>query len=135
MTQHWGKCECRFGTITIFVYPLLIRCPFSWWNDWRPMILPGFLSRCGWHLLDYLCRLSQKFGGSICEGLRSTIGIAQAKNRLHWTVPALSTPDQCDRWSDKHADCYLAIMVGPSACRTASSPAGRNLKSNSLRDG
>ncbi len=23
-----------------------------------------------------------------------------AKNRLHWTVPALSTPDQCDRWSD-----------------------------------
>jgi DDE superfamily endonuclease len=23
-----------------------------------------------------------------------------AKNRLHWTVPALSTPLQCDRWSD-----------------------------------
>ena len=23
-----------------------------------------------------------------------------AKNRLHWTVPALSTPEQCDRWSD-----------------------------------
>jgi hypothetical protein len=23
-----------------------------------------------------------------------------AKNRLHWTVPALSTPVQCDRWSD-----------------------------------
>ena len=23
-----------------------------------------------------------------------------AKNRLHWTVPQLSTPAQCDRWSD-----------------------------------
>jgi hypothetical protein len=23
-----------------------------------------------------------------------------AKNRLHWTMPALSTPAQCDRWSD-----------------------------------
>jgi hypothetical protein len=23
-----------------------------------------------------------------------------AKNRLHWTVPRLSTPVQCDRWSD-----------------------------------
>jgi len=23
-----------------------------------------------------------------------------AKNRLHWTVPVLSTPVQCDRWSD-----------------------------------
>jgi hypothetical protein len=23
-----------------------------------------------------------------------------AKNRLHWTVPAFSTPAQCDRWSD-----------------------------------
>ena len=23
-----------------------------------------------------------------------------AKNRLHWTLPALSTPVQCDRWSD-----------------------------------
>ena len=64
------------------------------------MVLPGFLNRCGWHLLDYLCRLSQKFGGSICEGLRSTIGIAQAKNRRPWTVPALSTPAQCERWSD-----------------------------------
>jgi hypothetical protein len=39
-------------------------------------------------------------GGSIYDDLRSTIGIAQAKNRLHWTVPRLSTPPQCDRWSD-----------------------------------
>jgi hypothetical protein len=23
-----------------------------------------------------------------------------AKNSLHWTVPAFSTPAQCDRWSD-----------------------------------
>src|SRR4028118_1968461 len=34
------------------------------------------------------------------QSKRSTIGIAQAKNRLHWTVPRLSTPPQCDRWSD-----------------------------------
>ena len=26
--------------------------------------------------------------------------LCNAKNSLHWTVPALSTPDRCDRWSD-----------------------------------
>ena len=30
----------------------------------------------------------------------SNIGIASAKQTLHWTVPKLSTPEQCSRWSD-----------------------------------
>jgi hypothetical protein len=29
-----------------------------------------------------------------------TIGIASAKQRLHWTLPKLGTPKQCERWSD-----------------------------------
>jgi hypothetical protein len=37
-----------------------------------------------------------------------------AKNSLHWTVPAFSTPAQCDRWSDLMPIVTLAIMVGPS---------------------
>ena len=70
------------------------------------------------------------------EGLRSTIGIAQAKNRLHWTVPALSTPDQCDRWSDLmpivtwqlwlashwwHSALSLAEISGQAYSRTSGS--------------
>ena len=54
-----------------------------------------------------------------------------AKNRLHWTVPALSTPDQCDRWSDLMPIVTLAIMVSPSPCRTAPFTAGKNLKPKS----
>ena len=64
------------------------------------MVLPEFLSRCGWHLLDYLCRLLQKFGGSIYGEQAIDHWYRFAKNRLHWTMPALSTPAQCDRWSD-----------------------------------
>jgi len=35
------------------------------------------------------------------------------KQRLHWTVPKFSTPEQGERWSDKHARINLAIMVSP----------------------
>ena len=42
-----------------------------------------------------------------------------AKNRLHSTVPALSTPVQCHRWSDLMPIVTLAIMVGPSLSGTA----------------
>src|SRR4028118_385511 len=42
-----------------------------------------------------------------------------AKNRLHWTMPALSTPALRRSLERSHADCCLAIMVGSSACRTA----------------
>ncbi|WP_293070868.1 hypothetical protein [Okeania sp. SIO2B3] len=34
------------------------------------------------------------------------------KQRLHWTLPALSTPHQCERWSEKHAITNLATMAG-----------------------
>jgi hypothetical protein len=44
-----------------------------------------------------------------------------AKNPLHWTVSVLSTPAQCDRWSDLMLIVTLAIMVGPSACGTTPS--------------
>ncbi|MBE9091149.1 hypothetical protein IQ232_15670 [Microcystis aeruginosa LEGE 11464] len=32
--------------------------------------------------------------------LELTIGIALRSQRLHWTLPSLSTPVQCERWSD-----------------------------------
>jgi len=57
--------------------------------------------------------------------------LCNAKNSLHWTVPALSTPDQCDRWSDLMPIVTLAIMVSPSPCRTAPFTAGKNLKPKS----
>jgi hypothetical protein len=34
------------------------------------------------------------------------------KQRLHWTVPNLSTPKQCERWSDPDASHDLGIVVG-----------------------
>jgi hypothetical protein len=46
------------------------------------------------------CHLLQKFGNYIYVVLPSTTGIASAKQSLHWTVPKLSTPEQCQRWSD-----------------------------------
>lgn len=58
-----------------------------------------------------------------------------AKNRRPWTVPQLSTPVQCDRWSDLMPIVTLAVMVGSSACGTAPFTAGRNLRSNLPLDG
>ncbi|MEH2306084.1 MAG: transposase [Nostoc sp.] len=33
------------------------------------------------------------------------------KQRLHWTLPKLSTPKQCDRWSDSKANDDLGVVV------------------------
>jgi hypothetical protein len=41
-----------------------------------------------------------KFGDSIYDAQAIDHWYRFAKNRLHWTVPQLSTPVQCDRWSD-----------------------------------
>src|SRR4028118_1603560 len=57
-----------------------------------------------------------------------------AKNRRPWTVPRLSTPVQCDRWSDLMPIVTLAIMVSSSPGRTAPFTAGRNLRSSLLQD-
>ena len=35
------------------------------------------------------------------------------KQRLHWTLPKLGTPEKGQRWSDKMADFNMAIMVSP----------------------
>jgi len=62
-----------------------------------------------------------KFGGSICDEQAIDHWYRFAKNRRPWTVPVLSTPVQCDRWSDLMPIVTLAIMVGSSACGTAPS--------------
>jgi len=61
-----------------------------------------------------------KFGGSICDEQAIDHWYRFAKNRRPWTVPVFSTPVQCDRWSDLMPIVTLAIMVGSSACGTAS---------------
>jgi hypothetical protein len=58
-----------------------------------------------------------------------------AKNCLPGTVPELSTPVQCHRWSDLMPIVTLAVMVGSSACGTAPFTAGKNLRSNLPLDG
>jgi hypothetical protein len=50
--------------------------------------------------LVYKSHLWQKFGNCIYVALLWNIGIARAKQTLHWTVPKLSTPEQCEGWSD-----------------------------------
>jgi len=42
----------------------------------------------------------KKFGHNMHVVLELTIGIALRSQRLHWTLPSLSTPVQCERWSD-----------------------------------
>jgi hypothetical protein len=76
-----------------------------------------------------------KFGGSICDELAIDHWYRFAKNRRHWTLPALSTPVQCDRWSDLMPIVTLAIMVGSSPGRTAPFSLGRNLRSSLPLDG
>ncbi len=46
------------------------------------------------------CHLYQKFGNSTCDALPLATGIALLSQRLHWTLPKLSTPKQCERWTD-----------------------------------
>ena len=40
------------------------------------------------------------FGLSIYDVLEWIIGIDLHSQRLHWTLPNLRTPEQCERWSD-----------------------------------
>lgn len=40
------------------------------------------------------------FGLSIYDVLGWIIGIGLHSQRLHWTLPNLRTPSQCERWSD-----------------------------------
>ena len=35
------------------------------------------------------------------------------KQRLHWTVPKLGTPMQCERWSERSASHDLGVVVSP----------------------
>jgi len=64
------------------------------------MALHESTNRCGWHLWVKKCHLYLKYGNSIYDDLRLTKGNRFIKQRLHWTLPKLATPQQCDRWSD-----------------------------------
>jgi len=50
--------------------------------------------------LERIWRKLRGFGANICAEKAVDHWYRFLKQRLHWTVPQLGTPHQCERWSD-----------------------------------
>lgn len=109
----WSKFGS--GEKSIFVFLHTIRCPLYWSNGYNKMAPHASRNRCGWHLLVKKCHLYLNCGAVLSRppvpGGHSDTALYLRrfavdhwyrfiKQRLHWTLPKLATPQQSDRWSD-----------------------------------